>query len=162
MKAERILGTAALILFTAALAASLQTMLSAPRHRDILRRKAADLRRIEAHAGRWAREEAFRDRLEAEGAVQPPELEPIATRTLGSGVARLAPRPAEPAADGWRRREVSVDIASAPYAEIAVFLSAAADALPPWRLREIEIRPSAKPGEGAMSLVLEALEKGPP
>jgi hypothetical protein len=159
MKTERIWVAAALILFAAALAASLQTVLTAPRHREILARKAADLRRIEAHAGRWAREEAYRDRLEALEAWRPPALEPIATRALGSGVARFSPRPAEPAADGWQRREVSVEIASAPYAEVAVFLAAAAEAAPAWRLREMEIRPSAEPGTGAMTVVLEALEK---
>ncbi len=162
MKVERIWAAGAFILSVAAVTVSLHTVLSASRHREIIERKASDLRRIEAHAGRWAREEAYRDRLEARGALRPPDLEPLATRTLGHDVARLSPRPAEPIADGWQRREVSVEIASAPYAEVAVFLAVLAEEPPAWRLREIDIRPSAEAGSGAMTLVLEALEKKQP
>lgn len=162
MKTERICKAAALALSVAALAASLHAGLSAPRHREILRRKQADLLRIQAHAGRWAREDALRARLDAEQAWQPANLDEIAIRTLGMDAARIAPRPATPAADGWQRREASVEIASAPYAEAIVFLAAAAETPPAWRLREIEIRPSAEAGKGAMTAVLEALEKKRP
>jgi hypothetical protein len=162
MKADRLWHIAALVLAVAAAAASLHTWLSAPRHAEILRRKESDLRQIEAHANRWAREDAYRGFLDAQQAWQPVRLEEIAIRTLGMDVARVVPRPAAPAADGWQRREVSVEIPSVSYAEAVLFLAAAAESLPAWRLREIDLRPSAEAGTGAMTAVLEALEKKQP
>ena len=162
MKGERIWKAAVLALSVGALAASLNTGLSAPRHREILARKAADLRTIRAQAGRWAREDALRAGLDARQAWTPADLEALAARTLGAGAAKIAPRPAAPAAAGWQRREATVELGDVSYAEAALFLAAAAETPPAWRLREIEIRPSAEAGRGAMTLALETLEKKRP
>jgi hypothetical protein len=81
---------------------------------------------------------------------------------LGPRVARVTPRPAAPAAEGWQRREATVEAAGVPYADAARFLAAAAEQPPGWRLREMEFRPSAEAGQGALTLVLEALEKKRP
>jgi hypothetical protein len=162
MQSERIWKVAALALSVGALAASLNVVLSAPRQQEILARKEADLRKIQAYAGRWAQEDALRDQLDAQQAWKPADLDELATRTLGLNVAKITPRPATPAANGWQRREVSVELRDAPYVEAALFLSSAAEIPPAWRLREIEIKPSAEAGKGAMTLVLEALEKKQP
>ena len=162
MKAERLWTGAILGLAVLALASSLHLGLSLRRDREIVKRKEADLGRIRGHAGRWAREEAFRARLEQIRAEQPVDLEEIAVRTLGSGVARLSPRPAESVDRGWQRREMTVEIREAPYAEAALFLAAAAETPPAWRMREIDLRASATAGQGAMTVVLEALEKKRP
>ena len=57
---------------------------------------------------------------------------------------------------------MSVELRDVSYAEVALFLAAAAETPPAWRLREIEIKPSAEAGRGAMALTLEALEKKRP
>ncbi len=162
MKAERAWMAGAAGLALAAVAASLHMGLSAGRHREILGRKAGDLARIEQMANRWAREDAYRARLESLGAWQPADLDALAASTIGAGAVRLSPRPAVPAADGWQRREVAVEIPQAAYAEAVRFFAAAADTLPAWRLKEIELRPSAEAGSGSLTAVLEALEKKQP
>ena len=162
MKGERGWKAAALGLAVLAVAASLNAVLSAPRHQEVLARKEADLRKIQAQAGRWAREDALRNMLEARQAWTPAALEELAIRALGVDVAKITPRPATPAANGWQRREATVELREASYAEVAGFLASAAEMPPAWRLREIEIRPSAEAGKGAMTLALEALEKKRP
>ena len=162
MRNEHLWKWAALLLSVWALAASLNTMLSAPRQREILARKAEDLRQIQAEAGRWAQEDTLRTWLDSQQAWRPADLDELATRNLGAGQAKITPRPATPATEGWQRREVAVELRNVPYAEAAQFLEAAAATVPAWRMREIEIKPSAEAGKGAMTLVLVALEKKQP
>jgi hypothetical protein len=162
MKGERIWKASALALSVLAVAATLNTGLSAPRQREILVRKETALRNIQAYAGRWAREDALKNQLAAQQAWKPVDLDELAVRTLGANTAKITPRPATAAADGWQRREVSVEMREVPYTEAALFLAGAAETPPAWRLREIEIKPSAEAGKGGMTVVLEALEKKRP
>ena len=162
MKGERVWNALALLLAVSAAAASLHARLSSPRHREILGQMEEDLRQIRSYSGRWAREDAFRAGLDETRAWKPADLDELAVRAFGPGVARVTPRPAVPAADGWLVREASVDLREAHYAQAAAFLAAAAGNLPAWRLREIDVKPSAEAGSGAMTLVLEALEKKRP
>ena len=43
-----------------------------------------------------------------------------------------------------------------------MFFAGLAEGLPAWRLREIELRPAAVAGRGALTLVVEALEQKQP
>jgi len=162
MKGERLWKILAGGLSVAAVAITLNTMLSAPRQREILLKKEGDLRKIQASQSRWVQEDAYCDWLDAQQAWSPIDLDALAARTLGTRAARISPRPAVPAADGWQKREVSIEIREATYDEVALFLSTAAETPPAWRLREIEITPSAEVGQGALTCVLEALEKKNP
>jgi len=162
MKAERMWKLLAGGLSVAAVAVTLNTILSAPRQREIVIRKEADLQQVLASRSRWAREDAYRNGLDVRQAWTPADLDELATRTLGANTARLSPRPAVAVADGWQLREVSVDVREAPYDEMALFLSNAAGQAPAWRLCEIQIIPSAERGKGGMTCVLEALEKKQP
>ena len=162
MKGERIWKAVAVALSAGAVAASLNTGLASPRQKEILARKEADLLQIRSQAGRWAREDAWRAWLDAQEAWTPADLDALATRALGADAAKITPRPAAPAVEGWQRREVSIELRDVSYAEVALFLSAAAETPPAWRLREIEIAPSAEAGKGAATLTLEALEKKRP
>lgn len=162
MPGERIWQAAVLVLAVGAVALSLNTVLSAPRQREIVARKQADLQQIRADANRWAREDALRVWMDAQQAWRPADLEELAVRALGAGAAKITLRPATAAADGWQRREASVDLGDVSYAAAAVFLAAGAETPPAWRLREIEFKPSAEAGRGALALVLEALEKKQP
>jgi hypothetical protein len=162
MKGERIWKVAALVLAAGAVAATLNTLLSTARQREILAGKERALRQIQAQAGRWAREDAYRARLDAMQAWQPADLDELAVRMLGANVARISPRPATPAADGWQRREAAIEMRAISYSEASRFLVAAAETAPAWRLREIEIKPSAEAGQGALTCVLETLEKKQP
>ncbi|MDD2240856.1 MAG: hypothetical protein PHO14_01875 [Kiritimatiellae bacterium] len=159
MRTERVYAVSVMVLAGLALVSTLQMRMSAARHHEIIQRKADHVAQIEMLAGRWEREDRYRARLEAQGARQPADLDALAVHMLGEGTVRLAPRPATPAADGWQRREVAVEIPSVAYAQAIQFLAAAAETLPAWRLREIDLRPSAEPGQGSMTAVLEALEK---
>jgi Flp pilus assembly protein CpaB len=162
MRAKRLYTVWIVALVGLALASTLQMRMSAARHHEIIQRKADNVARIETLAGRWGLEDDYRAQLEAQGAWQPADLDALAVQMLGEGTARLAPRPATPAADGWQRREVAVEIQSVAYAQAIQFLAAAAETLPAWRLREIDLRPSADSGQGSMTAVLEALEKKRP
>ena len=162
MTGERVWSALAGALAVAAVAATLNTLLSAPRHREIAARKQDDLSRIRDLAGRWAKEDALRARWDGQKAWAPADLNEVAIRTLGADVAQISPRSATPAGDGWQRREASVEIREAAYAEVALFLASASEKPPAWRLREIEIRPSTEAGKGGATLVLEALEKKQP
>ena len=162
MQGERIWKGMAWTLAAGALAASLNAGLSAARHREILSGKEKDLRKIQVYAGRWAQEDALRAALEERQAWSPADLDELATRSLGAGAAKFSPRAAAAVAGGWLRREVSVDLRDVSCGEAALFLAAAAESVPAWRLREIEIDPSAQAGRGAMVLLLESLEKKRP
>ena len=85
-----------------------------------------------------------------------------ASGALGDGAANISPRAATAVAGGWLRREAGVELRDVSYGEAALFLAAAAESVPAWRLREIEISPSAQAGRGAMVLLLESLEKKRP
>ena len=162
MTAERMWKGLAVALAALAAAATLHTALSAPRHRDLLARKEADLAKIRTFAGRWAAEDALRADWDRRQIAQPADLAELAVNALGTGAAKISPRSPVPAAGDWQRREAAVELPSVSYAEAATFLAAAAAAEPPWRLREIDVRPSAEAGRGALSLVLETLEKKRP
>ena len=162
MKAEGAWKWAVLALAAAAAAAGLDAALSAPRGREIAGRKEADLGRIESYASRWAREDAYRARLDADQAWRPADLEELAVRTLGSGVAQIAYRLEPVGRDGWQRREATVEIGEIAYAEAATLLAAATESQPPWRLREATLKPSGDAGKGAATFVFEALEKKRP
>ena len=162
MKAERMWQALALVLAVAAAAALLDSALSRGRRREIEERKRLDLRRIQSHEGRWAREETLRFRLEAGRLWRPADLEGLARVVLGADAARVVQRPAEAISDGWQRREAVIEVFDADYADVATLLASAADGLPPWRLREVESRPFAEPGRGAATLVVEAVEKKRP
>ena len=162
MTAERVWKGLAIALAALAAAATLQTTLSAPRHRDLLARKEADLAKIRTFAGRWAAEDALRADWDRRQIAQPADLAELAVNALGTGAAKSSPRSPVPAAGDWQRREAAVELPSVSYAEAATFLAAAAAAEPPWRLREIDVRPAAEAGRGALSLVLETLEKKRP
>ena len=162
MTAERVWKGLAIALAALAAAATLQTTLSAPRHRDLLARKEADLAKIRTFAGRWAAEDALRADWDRRQIAQPDDLAELAVNALGTGAAKISPRSPVPAAGDWQRREAAVELPSVSYAEAATFLAAAAAAEPPWRLLEIDVRPAAEAGRGAVSLVLETLEKKRP
>ena len=162
MKGERLWKAVVGALSVWAVAASLNTVLSASRHRDILLRKEADLQKIRTQASRWNREDQWARRLDAQQAWKPVDLDEVATRTLGGNVAKITPRPVSSLANGWLRRETAVDLRDVSYAEAALFLSALSEAAPAWRLREVEFSPSAEAGKGSMALTLEALEKKQP
>ena len=159
MKGDRIWGGVALALGVAAVAASLHTALSARRVQDQLARLQQDVQQVEAYAHRWAGEEAYRAGLEGAGATQPVELESAVVSSLGEGVAQIKPLPTVAIGNGWQRREATIDIASAPYSEVALLLSALTRQQPPWRLTELGIRPSATAGKGGIQLTVQAVEK---
>ena len=162
MTAERMWKGLAVALAALAAAATLHTALSAPRHRDVLARKEADLAQIRTFAGRRAAEDALRADWDRRQIAQPADLAELAVHALGVGAAKISPRSPVPAAGGWQRREAAVELPAVAYSEAATFLAAAAAAEPPWRLLEIDVRPAAEAGKGALSLVLETLEKKRP
>ena len=162
MTGERVGRGLAVALAALAAAATLHTALSAPRHREILARKEADLAQIRTFAGRWAAEDALRADWDRRQIAQSADLAELAVHALGVGAAKISPRPATPAAGGWLRREVAVELRDASYGEIALFLASAAETAPAWRLRALEIAPAAEAGRGAATLTLETLEKPGP
>lgn len=160
--AERYWPVAVLLLGALAVVVTLDTWLSAGRHRDILHAKDDARQKVAAYAGRWAREAAYRQDLDRQQAWQPVALPELASRWLGPHAAQITPRPATAAADDWQRREVAIQLDNVPFAEAAQFLAEAAASLPPWRLQELTLAPSAEAGHGHLTAVLVALEKKSP
>jgi hypothetical protein len=156
------LNATAVVLAVWAVAATLNTALSSFRQREILNRKKEDLQRIRRLADRWAVEEAWQARLEALKAWTPARLEAMADGSLGEGAARVSVRPAVPAAGEWQVREAVVEIREVPYEALSRFLGGVSEAPPAWRLRAVELRPSAEAGKGDAILTFEALEKKQP
>ena len=160
--AERYWQAGALLLGVLAVAFTLDTWLSAARHRDILAAKEEAGQKVAAYAGRWAREDAYRDSLERQQAWHPVELDDLATRLLGLHTVQITPRPATAVAAGLQRREVAIQMNNVTYAEAALFLADAAAGLPPWRLQDLTLAPAAEAGKGNLAAVLVALEKKQP
>ncbi|HOU21774.1 MAG: hypothetical protein KBC66_02120 [Kiritimatiellae bacterium] len=162
MKNERVWRAVAWTLAGLAMAASLNTWLSASRHGAILERKRQDLDHIRACSGRWTEEDALREWMEARQAWTPANLDALAAQTLGGDPVNVVLRPAVEVAPGWQRREAEVALPATSYAVAAAFLASCAEFAPAWRLRDMEITPSAEAGRGAMTFRLEALEKKQP
>ena len=159
MKAERVWKAVALAFAAVAAAATLHVWLSGFRYRETLAQKRDNLRQISVYAERWAREEALRNRWEAQQAWSPAELDDMVARTLGADAAAISPPQATPAGAGWRRSTATLEVKAGPYAVAAGLLTGLGAGAPPWRLREINFRPAAEAGQGTMSLAVEALEK---
>lgn len=160
MNLDRILHGIALVLGVAALAWSLDTALSAPRRRALLDRKAEAIRSLRLLAGRHAAERAWLDAMETAGNTAPGPLAPLAARLFPDAAPSATPRAPVPAAAGWQMRGTLLTLSGVSFAELPAFCSALAGGHPPWRLRELELRPSAPPGTGDAVLLFESLEKG--
>lgn len=161
MKNSRLLFALALLLAVAALAVSLDTFLSIPRRNDLLTRKTQTLRALDALSIRYAPEQAWLAERLRTATTAPLDLAPLAARHFSAGQPLLTPRPPSPAPDGWQRRETLLALSDIPYSALSAFCTEAAQTLPPWRLCELELRPSEKPGIGDATLLFEALEKKP-
>ena len=160
MNLDRILPGIALVLGVAALAWSLDTALSAPRRRALLDRKAEAIQSLRSLAGRHAAERAWLDSLETAGTTAPAPLAPLAARLFPDATPSATPRASVPAAAGWQQRETLLTLSGVSFAELPAFCAALADGHPPWRLRELELRPADTAGTGDAVLLFESLEKG--
>lgn len=161
MNPDRLLAGVALAFATAALAWTLDTALSGPRRRALLDRKAEAVRELTKLAGENASDRAWLEGLDAAGARTPPPLERLAIGRFPDGAAIVSPRSAEPAVEGWQRRETLLNLSGVDFAEIPAFCREASLQRPPWRLREAEFLPSPEPGRGDARLLFEALERVP-
>lgn len=162
MKAERLWRTIALALAVAAAAVSLHLWLSGFRYRDTLAHKQETLRQVRSYAGRWAGEESLVDQWEAQQAWAPAELDELVARTLGAAAVRITPHQPSLAFAGWQRRAATLEVNAGSYADAAKLLTALGTSAPPWRVREIDFRPAAEAGQGALALDVEGLEKQHP
>lgn len=146
-----------------AVALSLHTWLSTPEKLARLQRRAADLETVHHLSTRWDAEMAYQQSLKAAGQIRPPDLPEMAARALeGKPQPRIQFRPARPALEGWQVREAQVEWDHVPYSLLAIFLDYAGGFRPGWRLQEISFHPDAEGAQGAVSLVLEALEMETP
>ena len=159
MNLDRILSWTSLALAVAALAWTLDTALSGARRRELLDRKAGDVRELARLAGEDAPDRAWQEGLDADGDRTPVPLERLASGRFPDGSATASPRSAVPVADGWQRRATLLALDGVSFAGIPAFCAEASRQRPPWRLREAEFLPSAEPGTGDARLLFEALEK---
>ena len=159
MNLDRILQETALVLAVAALAWSLDTALSAPRRRGLLDRKAEAIQSLQRLAGRHAAERAWLDGLSAAPRAPSDALATLAARIFPGASPSATPRPPAPAAAGWQSRETLLSLTGVSFAELPSFCAWAAGQRPPWRLRELELRPSDNAGTGDALLLFETLER---
>lgn len=98
--------------------------------------------------------------LEALSARQPPDLAAMCRQLLPGVSPQLEEHPPVPAGDAWLLRQADLSIDYVALSQLADFLGRAEAERPPWRVREclIEADPAA-PGQGRVTLKLEALQK---
>ena len=157
MNLDRILPGVALVLSVAALAWSLDTVLSASRRRELLDRKAEAIQSLQRLANRHAAERAWLDSLTD---ATPEPLVILATRCFPEASPSTTPRAPASTASGWQCRETLLTLAGVSFGEIPAFCAEVAKQRPPWRLGEVELRPSEKVGRGDAVLLFGTLEKG--
>jgi hypothetical protein len=74
---------------------------------------------------------------------------------------QVLPRDARPVGDGWMATTVEVVLDDAPLDSVSKVAGEGAALQPPWRVAEVSITASDRPGYGRVSLLLEAIERGP-
>lgn len=150
MKREAAWNWAVGALCVVAVAWTLDTALSGAEFRQrraALERDLAAVRRLENGEGPAA---AWRAAAEREGRHAPDPAE-----ALGAAAA-VESRSEEPLGGGWTRRECTVRVMRADYADLAERLDILRDA--GWRLRSGEWTPGPEAGRGGALLVLETLD----
>ncbi len=92
-----------------------------------------------------------------------PPLKELVSQAGITSAPDIRPREDSPAAEGWTVRSSELSFEQVRLADLARLIKLAAQARPPWRLRECVITASEQaPGDGRVTLALETLEKTAP
>ena len=160
MTREKIIALLAVTTCVLGLVLTADSVIQAPRFAEWMKRKYADLDRLlSLHRNRsrdLAAIEAF-DKLTVKTSVP---LSGLLNATLPGQQPAIRPRETRPAAAGWSVRSVEISFDRVKLADLARFLVRAEEARPPWCLAEFNVTAlDQSPGNGRVSLVMEALEK---
>ncbi|HMP72219.1 MAG TPA: hypothetical protein PKE55_03055 [Kiritimatiellia bacterium] len=144
-----LLGLAAVITTLSAVRSDVET-------RDVIARRTATLRELEArHAARLADQQRIRDYIQAwSGGDLPTSL-----RSLLDGVAyEVDLRDSSALLDGWALRRYDVVLPEVPLGRLGDVLEALENRRPSRRVREVQILPSPTRNRGRATLMIETIE----
>lgn len=139
---------------------TVQSVRATPAALAQLQRRADDYARIQALGADAERARAVlraRAELGRDRAVPVDDLVMSAFPGLSP---QVQPRDVRPVADGWLVRSVEVVLDDAPLSGVGKLSVEGAALRPPWRIAEVSITASDRPGHGRVSLLLEAIERG--
>jgi hypothetical protein len=158
-RANTILSAAAAVVAVTGILLTIGSIRATPAARAQMARRAGDLAQLQALSVDARRaEEALRARA-AMGRERALPVEDLLMSAFPGLEAQVQPREKQPLGDGWFARTVEVVLEEAPLAGIGKLAEEGGALRPPWRVAELSIVASDRPGIGRVTLVLEAIEK---
>lgn len=161
MKATRqnIMGGAALAACTLGVLMTVQSARAMPEAAAQLKRKSADYAKLLAMAVQQEKLVAAQGVFEGLDRKRPVPMADLVQSVLPGVRAEVRPRDAIALAGGWSLRGADVTLEDVDFAAVSRLLGAAAETRPPWRVAEIAVSASERPGAGRVSLMMEVIEK---
>ena len=160
MNRDKIIGWTAAAVLLAGVAATVQTVRATPEKTRQLERKTVDLGRLRAWQEEHLDDLAALQPFEGLKSTEPVSLADLAKKSFADARPDLRFRESRPAAGGWRVDTADVLLEKVRMAEVSLFVLAAENQRPPWKLVECSMTAGEQaPGYGRAVLVFEALEK---
>jgi hypothetical protein len=141
-----------LVTAVVALALTWHTVRATPAAMSQIRRKGADLEKLQGLQART--EQTFSAMKMLEDAGDPPAIADM----LANRGAEVRPHEDAPLIEGWFLKSADVIFNEIALADAAGFMADAENQRPPWRVAECTITPGGAPGVGRVALVMESLE----
>ena len=160
MNRDKIIGWTAAVVLLAGVAATVQSVRATPEKTRQLERKVADLGRLRKWQAEHLDDLAALQPFETLKSREPVSLADLARKSFADARPDLRFRESRPAAGGWRVNTADVLLEKVRLPEVSLFVLAAENQRPPWKLVECSVTASGQsPGYGRAVLVFEALEK---
>ncbi len=160
MNRDKVIGWIAAVVLLAGVAATVQSVRATPEKTRQLERKVTDLGRLRKWQTEHLDDLAALGPFEALKSREPVSLADLAKKSFTETRPDLRFRESRPAAGGYRVNTADVLLEKVRLAEVSLFVLAAENQRPPWKLVECSMTASEQaPGYGRAVLVFEALEK---
>lgn len=161
MKATRqnIMGIAALASCALGVLMTVQSARAMPEAAGQLKRRAADYAKLLALAARQEKLAAAQGVFEGLDRKRAVPMADLVQSELPGVRAEVRPRDATALAGGWSLRAADVTLEDVDFSAVSRWLVAAAATRPPWRVAEIAVAASERPGAGRVNLMMEVVEK---
>lgn len=139
------------VVIAASLLLTIHNVRATPEATARIKRKMADLEKIEALQAK--NEQVFSAMKILGDAGDPPALADV----LANRTADIRPRKDLPLIEGWSLKSADVIFNEIALADAAGFMAEAENARPAWRVAECTITPVGAPGFGRVALVMETV-----
>ena len=157
---DKIIGWTAAAVLLAGVAATVQTVRATPEKTRQLERKTVDLGRLRAWQEEHLDDLAALQPFEGLKSTEPVSLADLAKKSFADARPDLRFRESRPAAGGWRVDTADVLLEKVRMAEVSLFVLAAENQRPPWKLVECSMTAGEQaPGYGRAVLAIDAVGK---